>query len=382
MQSIPTRAFLSHKFDDRIDWLIELVQTICNSLDIACENVDHSSSNLPIDEAQTIIENSNFLIALCTRDKEFSDGKGYSISNAVQQEITLAYKMQKPIALFAEEGVNLGGFYENMCTYDRINIENNMDTKLIEQLCKGIHREKVKSISENQFEISQEGTSHFYLENCNLLIKLTPSESGNLTWKYVLEKKYVFNSQYQFPLKFGAWAMNGDKKSEVSGNVEIIESNKEFKHIIIENSTINSIHFTMTLDPFPKEGDFIKIRESISSDGLNLIFSDDSSSEALNFREKSYNCIDGFCVTTHCKELSIRIFFPKGYKLDINDVTPIVGTFSHWVNYVIEREVDRIISNKLYHKKVFNDEIELSLDVSDPLYQHFYGFAWNPPYKN
>ena len=318
MQSFVVRAFLSHKFDERITWLVKLVRSICDSLDISCENVSYSSSNLPIEEAENIIENSNLLIALCTRDKKFSGTNEYSFSNSVQQEIGIAYQLKKPIVIFAEKGVALDGFYRGMCTYAEIDIENGLDQELVKHLVKGIHLEKVKSIHENQFEISQEGTHHYYIDKIEMVIKLTKDESGNLMWNYVMEKQYKFNSKFQLPLKFGAWPtcineLDDQTKQAIKGKIEILKSSQKFKCEIIENHpTENSIEFSVNFDPFPTKGDFIKIREKYSSPYFNLIYSGENTKSILDYKNASYNSIDGICLINHSNELDLKLIFHSG----------------------------------------------------------------------
>lgn len=388
MQSISVKAFLSHKFDDRTTWLVDLVKSICESLNISCENVNHSSSDLPIDEAKNIIENSNLLIALCTRDKKFSGNEEYSFSTAVQQEITLAHQLKKPIVIFAEKGVILDGFLGSMCTYSKIDVENGLDQELVENLVEGIHLEKVKSIHENHLEISQEGAHHFYIDKIETIIKLTEDENGNLVWNYITEKKYKFTSKFQLPLKFGAWPMfvnelDDQTEQTVKGKIEILKSSQKFKCEIIENHpTKNSIEFSVNLDPFPIKDDFIKIREKYSSPYFNLIYSDEDTKNILDFKNVPYNSIDGNCLINHCNELDLKLIFPSGYFVDIDEIVPIVGTFSTSLDYVIERETERITTNEFFKKKIFDGQIEISLNVVEPLYQHFYGVVWNAPEKN
>jgi len=387
MQSINVKAFLSHKFDDRIIWLVELVESICESLNISCENVNHSSSDLPIDEAKNIIENSHFLIALCTQDNKFSGKDEYSFSTAVQQEITIAHQSKKPIVIFAEKGVVLDGFLGNMCTYSKIDIENGLDKELVENLVKGIHLEKVKSIHENQFEISQEGVHHFYIDKMESIIKLIEDDNGNLMWHYITEKKYMFTSKFQLPLKFGAWPMSINELDDqtektVTGTIEILENSKTFECEIIEDyPTNNSIEFSVNLHPFPSKDDFIKIRSKFSSPHFNIMYSEGNTKHVLDFKGVSYNSIDGKCLINRCKELDLKLIFPSGYFVDIEEIVPIVGTFTTSLDYVIERETERIKTNEFFKTKVFDDQIEISLNVTEPLYQHFYGFVWNAPKK-
>lgn len=75
------------------------------------------------------------------------------------------------------------------------------------------------------------------------------------------------------------------------------------------------------------------------------------------------------------------MIFPSGYSVNIIEIVPIVGTFSTSLDYVIERETERIKTNEFFKKTVFNDQIKISLNVTEPLYQHFYGIAWNAPQK-
>lgn len=158
MYSTQIKAFLSHQFKDDYVTLIELIQSICTGLDITCENVKHASSDLPIDEAKKLIENSNLVIGICTKDKKYESTDKFSLSNAVQQELTLAYDMGKPIAMFVEDGVDTTGFYSNMCTYDSFTWNKCIDVSIVEKFIKGIHREKVKSITDKDMVISQEGS--------------------------------------------------------------------------------------------------------------------------------------------------------------------------------------------------------------------------------
>ncbi|MBI5657026.1 MAG: hypothetical protein HZC44_09550 [Geobacter sp.] len=169
MNSTQIKAFLSHQFKDEYVTLIELILSICTGLDITCENVKHSSSDLPIDEAKRLIENSNLVIGICTKDKKYEATGKFSFSNAVQQELTIAYDLGKPIAMFVEDGVDTSGFYSNMCTYDSFTWDNCIEISIVEKFIKGIHREKVKSLTDKDMTGGSRGFRGQYTNLLNIL---------------------------------------------------------------------------------------------------------------------------------------------------------------------------------------------------------------------
>lgn len=384
MQSVPIKAFLSHQFSTEIEPLLGLVKSICAALDIACENVNHASSQVPVDEARNLIENSHLTIALCTRDRKFDGQDKYSLAPAVQQEITMAFDMERPVAMFVEDGVDLRGFFSNKVTYSGISYRNGITSELVELLVKGIHREKVKAIKDTELTIAHESSASVIAEQVEMEIELK-SRSPHPTWIYTVERKFKFISEFVRPIKLGVWSLCpcdvGDTAPE--GNVEIISANKPFK---LSKSSIKTknhgLDFNLTLDPFPRAQDWVVFRDRFTSPGLNPIYSHNCIGNNLALKDRKFSAVDGYCCIYRTRSLSIRYIFPTNYPIDLDEVTPVVGTFSSGIDHVIDREVERVLSSKSFHRRTFNCRSEVNLAVKEPLYQHFYGIAWNPPAKD
>lgn len=381
MQSVPVKAFLSHQFTPEVQPLLELVKSICVGLDIAFENVNHPSSQVPVKEAKTLIENSHLTIALCTRDKKFDGENEYSVSPAVQQEITMAFDQGKPVAMFVEDGVSVRGFYPNMVTFSKISYRGGITPALVEVLVKGIHREKVKAISDSEISILQESSASLIVEHVEMEIELC-SAPPHPTWKYTLERKFRFIGDYLRPIKAGVWSLCPCDQGECApeGNVEIIDSSRRFQLTKSVVKTKNSgLDFNLSLEPFPRAQDWIAFREVFSSPGLNPIYLHNCIGNDLAVRDRKFSAVDGYCCIHRTRSLSIRYVFPAKYPLELEGVTPVVGTFSSGIDHVIEREIERVLASKLFVKRAFNSRLEISMAVKEPLYQHFYGIAWNPP---
>ncbi len=385
MHSVNLTAFFSHKFNDtRLNDIIELIKGTCTALDINLVNVNHASPDVPPKEALNLMKNSKLLIALCTREKKFDGDDTYSFSSAVHHEITMAFEKQMSIVIFAEDGVKIDGFLPSMGTFERIEITDNINIETVSKIVKGIHIGKTRSISPHDLEISQGGTSSFYVDYAVMEVRLVELE-GNMEWQYIIEKCFCFKEKFDLPLRCGSWPVHeiDGELSMPQANISITDSSVEFVMEVEERELKNAgidIHLNFT--PLPQKDDYLKTREVYRSPFLVPLIKNNDDNAVLRVNDIDYHATDGFCLITHNNKVTIKVILPSWYPINYEQITPVVATFSSGLDYVVNREIERIERECLFEKKSFNDELTMILEIENPFYQHYYGIAWNPPDEN
>ncbi len=378
MQSYRSQAFFSHKFgDERVSPTIELIEKICSALDITCSNVSHGHPDVPGGVAREKIEEADFLIALCSREKKIEDDDLWTFSDAVQQELTIAYTLKKPVICFKEKGVRLAGFSGNMFTYQDIDLGLEL-SDIVEIITKSIHQCKVKSIRDDG-AFTSHNFLDYYLRKSVMQVELDPV-GNDYTWNYIIEKTINFENHTAEPIAGGAWSLvpEGDDCAPPNASAHLIDSSREFK-LEVEKEAIgrNGTEIEMNLIPAPNKDDWVKIGERYSSPHLNKIWMDSVVYGGINFNGKRLNAYDGCCVANRIEELEVRIIFPPGYK--VQDLTHIVSTFSNKLDRLNQSEIERIERESCVSISEFNGKKTAQLNIVRPLFQYFYGFAWNPP---
>src|SRR5262249_40050719 len=109
-------AFLSCSFRSDDEEVVRLFVDLCSALNITCSNVNAGSFFSPSEVARKKLEDQDFLIAICTRRDEKKTGK-FAMPDAVRDEIGIAFGKERPILLFVEDGVEIGGFEPQFGTH-------------------------------------------------------------------------------------------------------------------------------------------------------------------------------------------------------------------------------------------------------------------------
>lgn len=377
MKSASVNVFFSCSFNGLDKDINSFFQSICLGLDVKCSNVDTAYSALPPDQAKKMINDSQGLIAICTRRTKIDDDK-YAMSSAVQDEISIAYACDLPVLMFVEEGVLVDGFKSNYGTYLYFNREVLSKNEVFQKIIKAIHEFKMGMVSDYDILVDQ-GIDDFYADYLYRLIELKYS-CGDYFWEYTFTKKIKFVRSYKKALKTAAWAqfpmhMPSDA-ALIDWDIIVHDGSKDFKIIPdIQEHTALSFEAMMKIEPNPEKDDFIDFSVITRSKYFNPLWEDQVDRRKLfNINDKDYFCVDGTLPIQRTKKAILEFRFPREYGLLIDEVVPVVGSYTSNLDYLVPSELERLNLDKEY----FAGNLTLRLCINSPLLHHYYGVAWNP----
>jgi len=373
MRSAEIKAFLSCSFRKEDQKINNFVKAICNALDIKCVNVNDAYSQTPPDKAKQLLNESKLMIAIATRRKKFED-ETYSMPQAIHDEISMAYAMDKPMLLFKEEGVIANGFIDNYGTHMNFFRDKLYDHELMRSFISSIHSIKVESISSK--DLIPEIDVGFYNDNLTALFEII-KDGNSFSWKYSSTRKMIFTENFQGIIRSFAMAEIEvkDETKNIMWNCEIIDaSSKEFKlNTTIEKESTDTIHLTHSVSPKPESNQYIELLSTFQSRNLNAITKEDVGEPATKVGNKVFHCYDGKILTQRTKKLKLQFRFPRNYAICSNSIFPFVASYTAGIDYIVESEIKR--ADILFEK--LGGNIIVSIYTESPLIGHLYGVAWN-----
>jgi hypothetical protein len=96
---------------------------------------------------------------------------------------------------------------------------------------------------------------------------------------------------------------------------------------------------------------------------------------AIVIKNRRYFAVAGVIRNTSTDVLKLVFKFPKEYRLDSHDISPVVATYSTTIDQIDEDEMKRMDASI----DSFGDTVLVNLVVSRPEPGRFYGIAWIPP---
>lgn len=375
--SIKATAFFSRPFEKRLSSSVALIETLCRGIDVETVCVDRPGSDVPAAEANSLIKDSQFLIALCTKVYKVDGQDKYLTSTAVREEIAAAQALGKRVIFFFEKGVAADGFARNRATsYDLDNAES-LTNKDIQNILYGVHKTKLQSVSLSGDVFHASGVKNFHISKLRSQIELRNTSSG-LLWEYTTEKHFQFESEHDLPITSAAYCMQQMKgcksaplhRTEYKRNGSPVTPNME----ILQEPGF--VEIKSRLSPLPLAGDKLLVRDRFQSPFLGPIYADNPLSP-IHIRGKRFNAYDGLAVVHRIQSLHMKFILPED--LGVASVSPVVATFSKSLDYINDDEIDRISSNNLLTTETFDGSFIATLNVDRPMYQYFYGIAWILP---
>lgn len=375
MDSVTSKAFFSRPFDDRISETISLIEAICRGMDVQTVCVDSPSAAVPSAEANSLIAKSDFLIAMCTKVHKIEGKDQYLTSTAVREEIAAAQALGKKVIFFFEKDVNPDGFAYNRATSHVIENAKKLSHIEIEKITKGIHQTKLATIEKGNDIFYATGVKNFHISHCRVRYELKKTQKG-LLWEYTIEKNIVFEDDHHLPITSSAYCLQ---------NVPECINPPNFTTNFIRNGKIEHpqteivsekgfVRISSTFDPLPKQGDVVLLREKFQSPFLAPIYSG-YPNNAIKVLGKTYNAYDGVGIIHRTHLLDFELIIPE--EVGFTDISPMVGTFSNELDYINEEEIGKINDSNWFTTENFGGSQTVRLRVDRPLYQYFYGIAWN-----
>lgn len=374
MRSSEVKAFLSCSFRKEDTKINDIVICICEALDIKCVNVSDGYSATPPEKAKELIINSQIVIAIATRREKLEAGE-YNMPDAVHDEISMAYALEKPILVIKEKGVPDKGFLNNYCTHLGFEKRKINTLETLRSLIASIHQIKVESIESHDLVADQE--PGFFAEKVDILNELVKMD-GEYIWQYSSSRKFIFTKQFAGIIKMGAWSefVPTGVKSKIKWDIIIKDSSKKFDvNPRAEIDTPQRLKLAIDVSPLPEPGDYINLITKFTSNSFNAIIKEQLADQRYKVFNRKYDCIDGFIPNPRVKNMRVQFRFPSEYNLRKENVVPFVGSYSTGINYLVDSEMKR---NKL-DVDDFGGNIIASIESESPLLGHMYGIVWDIP---
>ena len=380
MESFRATAYLAQVFDDRVKESISRIARVCEALDVATTWIDGASSASPVDEAKDKISECDFLIAFCTCKDKLDGCDEYHTSNAVREEIAIAKAKDKQVLCFLEKGVRPDGFSGSRSTYSILENAQNFTANDLYDIVKGIHKTKLKSVKSHPEIVHATGVNNYLIHDFTMEIELVNDKSIGLYWEYTTERRFVFEANHSEPLTHSAFCLEGDHLAQKPDfKLEFYKNGTQVQPELDVRELHNGVDVKSIFSPPPSKGDEIFVRENYRSPFLNPIFDEQNLGIKMTIGSDTVSAYDGICIISRVRNLTIRYRFPKGYV--VKDIQPVVATFSNQLDSINTEEVERLVSEKAFTTRSFNEITTAELNIQRPLYQYFYGLGWNVPSK-
>jgi len=378
MESVRVRAFFSRPFDPRVAETVEYIKAICRGLDIEPICLDGAGTESPADEAKNLIETADFFIGFCPKSDKLEGKNQYITSRAVRDEVTLAKAFNKPIICFLEDGVKADGFLQSTTSYKILEDTESLTSKDFESIIHGIHKGKLRSLTGSPAILGLQDSKTFNIANMNVRFKLKKTEKG-LLWDYVFELEYDFDQDHPQPLKHTAFSI---EDAPVDSNPPLWKvsytRNGMAEHPEISAiEKANIVDIKSTFSPPLKKGDKLIVKQHYQSPYLGAVHKEQNTCFDVRGKKGRLDGTEGLCIINRVQRLKISFVFPEGYLVE--NIQPLVTTFSNTLDDPIDREIERIINEKLWEVEQFDGETTVVMNLDRPLYQCFYGVGWILP---
>jgi hypothetical protein len=351
---------------------------ICRALDIEPANVSSGSTKTPPEEAKRQISEAQALIAVCTCRDELKLG-GFSMPQAVQDEISFAYGIDTPVLIFVEEGVKLEGFKSNFSTYQTFKREELSCSEFVEKAVRSIHKLKLDVLGPHQIGTA-EGITDAIAEYVYHGVELN-SCGDSFEWQYSTSKKLIFQHESKRRFPSHVWAVGSIKIPEDSPPISWDFFLKSSSNNItiedeIEEQNPATLKVSLKPTPHPQKDDYIEFSHTARSRYLNSIWKDEvGEGQREHLDDKDYDCIDGLIFIHRTKKAIIEFRFDRMYPISLKSIRPFVGSYTSGIDYEVPSEIERaeIRTEDFVGTKV------IRMEIDSPLPGHMYGIAWDAP---
>lgn len=377
MKSINMDVFLSASFDAADKGLNDHFVALCEALDIKGVNVSFGSKRLPHEQARKLIEQSQALIAICTRREELKNGS-FNMPQAVNDEIAFAVGLKKPILVLMEEGVNKGGFKEKFATYQQFDRETISDSASMKDALKAIHGFKMDVLDDAEADDSREPHDS-HAEELSHLVELR-CHSGEYKWEYSTTKKIVYTRSSARAFPTAVFTVQDveipDDAQKIEWSLETLSSSSGIDLIeTIDKHTATAFKARLRPDPPAEAGDYIKYRTFARHRYLIPLWQDEvHKAKSIHLDSGRYDVAEGLLFIHRTKKAVIEFRFCREYGIKEQDVVPFVASYTNDIDFEVKSELNRA----QVRVEDFGGGVTVRMEIESALPGHLYGIAWNP----
>lgn len=350
--------------------------SLCQAMDIETINVSGAFARTPPDQARTQILQSVGVLALAVRRDKQDDGS-WAMPAAVREEIAIAFALHKPVLLLFEDGVRIDGFMNNYGTHVTFRRDEVRDTGVLQTLVKSIFTFRAElqgttSAASHQF-VSEQTSAVFALER----------ENGRYVWVTGVTYRLRFSEPLNHDLVSRVWPgfeiRHPPEAPPLQWRVYAGQSSKPFQlTATVKSLNANSVDLSIAVSPAPQPGDILTFTRVARSPYINPVtMADlvDPDVSAIQIGGRSYPAHEGLLIVEPTAQLHLSLRFPFGYPLRISDVQPFAASHARGIDHISEAELRRTAVTI----EDVAGYVSADLRVQEPLINHMYGVAWQPP---
>lgn len=368
--------FLSQSFRKEDAEIANLVRAIAEALDLKCRNVDRGSSSVPADEARKLIGNAEGLIGIAVRRNRVSGG--YDMPQAVREEVAFAYSMRKPMLVLMENKVQHVGFMGNMATTMPFDRKDLAKPHFLQKLVSSLDNFKQSITSARSGGINAL-SARYYATKFSALIELVRTRRG-YEWHHAYTRHLIFTADLQQqPIPVRVWPsvrVSTSLRTRREFDAKVEGGNRNFKLKIDKEISPSGITGLLHLTPSPRAGDSVIISSIAKSNGINPVYRQELGGRTgLVVAGSRYRAFDGITPLQATHELSVRMRFPKGFPIALDDIEPFAAHHTVSVNFTDQNEIQRCDREV----ESLGGNIDAMIHVRKPTVGYLYGIAWNPP---
>lgn len=369
--------FFSCSFDAADKEVNDFFAALCRALDMQLMNVSTGATATPPEVAKAMIEQAQALVAICARRAELIGG-GYTMPEAVHDEISFAFGKDTPVLMLVEDGVKILGFKPNFGTYLPFKRDELGTPEFLELAVRALYQLRLEIDGSNQTGI-ESGISGSHADYVHHLVELLHT-GDDFLWRYSTSKKLVYTQPSKRGFPSGVWSTVPANVPEESAHAQwsltLKSSSRDIKLIeTVERRTPSCIEVMLKPEPYPEDGDFIEYATTSSSRYINAVWADEVPEGAcVHLDSGDYQCADGLVFIHRTKSAIIEFRFAAEYGFSRRDVVPFVGSYTSAIDYEVGSEIER--ANVRVDE--FGGNLTVRIEVESPLPGHLYGIAWNP----
>lgn len=365
----PYKAFLSCSFADGDKEIVAFFRKLLSAFAIESELFDYQEQGRIVQGVEDRIGACDCLVAIATK-RDSGAGPG-AFSDWVQQEITLAYGQRKPVAIFIEDGVQVGGLIsteERRQTFARDGLLDNVDkmVRFLFDLRLSLDSAGRTATAFLKHYIRERVTivdAKAVVERCEVLLECLADNAAEFLQEKNLEDSTPGLSTQPADFKFSC--LSKPDGVEVSTLQDPTPDPR--RHA-----------WRAVFEPPLKKGDRVRFAYKIEYPN-SLPYSWEDLQERIARRTfgSSVARVEAsvWVIKYPTGELNIQVDFPEGYEL----TAPSFEVQSGWPWQLNAEETARLEQTKSFTAERIFDKWSLTLKVTRPLQDHSYGIYYKPP---
>jgi hypothetical protein len=319
-------AYFACSFRAQDRRLIKWFRNVCEGVGMQLINVNKFDQLVPAPRARELMQQADCCVALGTKRDQLTDDTGL-MPRAVEHELSFAFALRKPVLVFVEEGVEMGGLFPTMLTWGQPFNRKRFTDEFTSNAIEAIRKLRIQALEERSIGHHVFSSDYVATEiNSSLRLELT---NGHATWKNELTKQLKFDRPFDGYLTSSFWPVpgwtspSGSNASDYRFTVDAATSDIEAEEAV-KRRTDHSLDLHIHLSPKPRLNNVIKYNRYFASPYLHPLFKDEKTEmlSGVTIDDVHFDVYDGVLISERTDLLHFHCTFPQGYGLRKNSVHP------------------------------------------------------------